>query len=66
MERVLSGEAGPLGDAVALNAAGALLAGGAVQELKAGVLKALELLRSGEPLAKLRALAEVSQSAAEA
>jgi anthranilate phosphoribosyltransferase len=64
MERVLSGEPGPLGDAVALNAGGALLVGGAVQSLQDGVRRAQEVLKSGAGLEKLHALAALSQKLA--
>jgi anthranilate phosphoribosyltransferase len=61
MEMVLGGGSGPLAEAVALNAAGALLAGGGVQTLLGGVEMALEVLHSGAALLKLHALSEVSQ-----
>ena len=61
MERVLGGEAGPLADAVALNAGGALLAGGAAQDLREGVQEAQKVLHSGEPLRKLQIFAAASQ-----
>jgi len=61
MERVLGGESGPLADAVALNAAGALLAGEGVQNFMEGVTMALEVLHNGAALLKLHALSEVSQ-----
>ena len=61
MERVLGGEAGPLADAVAFNAGGALLVGDGAQGLQEGVQKAQEVLRSGQALRTLQALAEASQ-----
>jgi anthranilate phosphoribosyltransferase len=46
-DAVLDGEEGPRADIVALNAAAALLAGGAVEDLAAGVERARQVLASG-------------------
>ncbi len=61
MNLVLSGEKGPHRDVVLLNAAAALVAGDAVQELRQGVAVASEAIDSGRAIEKLRALAELSQ-----
>jgi anthranilate phosphoribosyltransferase len=55
--RVLSGEErGPRRDVVLLNAAAALLAGGAVSDLEQGVSRAVQSIDSGAALARLDAL----------
>ena len=61
MNRVLSGEKGPARDIVLLNASAALAAGSAVNNLKQGIMAASESIDSGKAMAKLRALAELSQ-----
>ena len=61
MNRVLSGEKGPARDIVLLNASAALAAGNAVDNLKQGIMAASESIDSGKAMAKLRALAELSQ-----
>ncbi len=60
--RVLSGRPGPHRDIVALNAAAGLLAGDLVSSLGDGVVRAQEVIDSGAALAKLDALAALSQS----
>lgn len=60
--RILSGEErGAKRDVVLLNAAAALVAGGAAQSLQEGVRLAAESLESGAALAKLEALIAYSQ-----
>ena len=61
MNRVLSGENSPHRDVVLLNAAAALVAGDAVQELRQGVAVASEAIDSGRAIEKLRTFAELSQ-----
>ena len=61
MNRVLSGEKGPARDIVLLNSSAALAAGNAVENLKQGIMSASESIDSGKAMAKLRALAELSQ-----
>ena len=61
MNRVLLGEKGPARDVVLLNAAAALTAGDAVQDLGQGITRASEAIDSGRAMEKLRALAELSQ-----
>lgn len=61
--RVLSGEEGPRRDIIALNAAAALVAGGAVEDLAAGVKLAGEVLGDGRAAACLQRLVAVSQEA---
>jgi anthranilate phosphoribosyltransferase len=55
---VLDGEQGPRRDVVLLNAAAALLAAGAVEDLAAGVAKAAEVIDSGAAKVKLEELVE--------
>ena len=62
MNRVLSGEKGPHRDVVLLNAAAALAAGDAVQDLRQGITQASEAIDSGRAMEKLHALAELSQT----
>ncbi|MFH1560584.1 MAG: anthranilate phosphoribosyltransferase [Chloroflexota bacterium] len=61
MKRVLSGETGPSRDVVLLNAAAALVAGNAVQNLSEGVALAAQAIDNGRAMEKLRAFAELSQ-----
>jgi anthranilate phosphoribosyltransferase len=61
LEAILSGEPGPRGDAVAVNAGGALYVAGLVDDLRSGVVRASELLASGAAMATLQALREASQ-----
>jgi anthranilate phosphoribosyltransferase len=61
MNRVLSGEKGPAREVVLLNAAAALAAGDAVNNLRQGIMRASEAIDSGRALEKLHALAELSQ-----
>ena len=58
---VLEGEHGARRDVVLVNAAAALLAAGAVDDLAAGVVAARESIDSGRALAALEALVVVSQ-----
>src|SRR5690606_21928683 len=61
---ILAGEPGPRRDAVLLNAAGALLAAGAVSTLREGVAAAAEAIDSGAAAAKLAELAAWTREAA--
>ena len=61
---VLAGQRGPRRDAVVLNAAGALLAAGAVGSLREGAAAAAEAIDSGAAAAKLEELAAWTQQAA--
>ncbi len=64
LRRVLAGqETGALGDIVALNAAGALLAAGVVEDLREGAALAREAIASGAALRVLEALVAGSQRA---
>lgn len=62
MELVLSGEPGPISDAVAFNSGAALLVANKVSDIGAGVRHAKEILSTGEPWRKMVAFAEFSQS----
>ena len=62
MERVLSGELGAHRDVVVLNAAAALVAGDAAQDLASGASLAAEAIDSGRALAKLRDFVALSRS----
>jgi anthranilate phosphoribosyltransferase len=66
VERVLAGEQGPLHDIAVLNAAAALVAGGAADDLASGVECARVSLTSGKAAAALESLVRVSVSADEA
>jgi anthranilate phosphoribosyltransferase len=59
---VLSGEAGPASDIVALNAGAAIYAAGLADSLAAGIKKAQEVIASGAGAEKLAALATLSNS----
>src|SRR5262249_55729782 len=61
--RVLNGEAGPLQDAVALNAGAALWVAGVVPDWAAGVRTARDLLARGSVAATLEAVVAASQGA---
>jgi anthranilate phosphoribosyltransferase len=61
---ILDGEAGPRRDIVTLNAAGALWAAGASQDLEAGLELARNSIDSGAAKARLVDLVRVSQAAA--
>jgi anthranilate phosphoribosyltransferase len=63
VERVLAGEPGPHRDIVVLNAAAALVVGGAVGELGAGVEAAIESIDGGQAASALERLVRVSQKA---
>jgi len=58
---LLKGEKGPKRDIVLLNAAFAIMAGGKVDTPQAGIAMAIESIESGAALAKLEALAKLSQ-----
>jgi anthranilate phosphoribosyltransferase len=58
---ILDGEKGPKRDIVLLNAAFAIMAGGKVATPQAGIALAAESIDSGAALAKLEALAKMSQ-----
>ncbi|MBI4011338.1 MAG: anthranilate phosphoribosyltransferase, partial [Candidatus Rokubacteria bacterium] len=61
IRRVLSGDPGPRRDIVVVNAAAALVAGGRARDFKEGAQQAGHAIDSGAALAKLRALAELTQ-----
>lgn len=63
LRRVLQGECGPRRDVTLLNAAPALVAGGAAADLHEAVRVAAESIDSGAALRKLEALIELSRSA---
>ncbi|MCG8588192.1 MAG: anthranilate phosphoribosyltransferase [Proteobacteria bacterium] len=65
IEAVLSGASGPPRDIVALNAAGALYAAGAVESLGDGLARACESIDSGAAAEKLAALRRATQAAGE-
>ena len=60
LSSILSGEPGPRGDAVAVNAGAALYVAGLVDDLPAGVQRAQELLADGAGARTLAALVEAS------
>ena len=62
IEAVFSGASGPARDIVVLNAGAAIYAADLVEDLPAGVVRAQEVLDSGEAGARLKALAELSRS----
>ena len=59
---LLKGQKGPKRDIVLLNAAFAIMAGGKADNPQAGIAMAIESIESGAALAKLEALAIMSQS----
>ncbi len=59
---VLAGEAGPLADVTALNAAAALYAGGVARDLGDGLARARDALASGAAAAKLEELRRFPQT----
>ncbi|MSQ11410.1 MAG: anthranilate phosphoribosyltransferase [Dehalococcoidia bacterium] len=61
LERLLSGEPGPLRQVVLYNAAATLLAADAVADLREGVRRAAESIDSGKAMKALRGLVELSQ-----
>ncbi len=61
---VLAGEQGPRRDVVLLNAAAALVAGGAADDLHEGLARAVESISSGKALRKLDNLVRYTQSVA--
>ncbi|MFT5113698.1 MAG: anthranilate phosphoribosyltransferase [Parasphingorhabdus sp.] len=61
VEQVLGGAPGPAADMVALNAGATIYAADLADTLAEGVKRAQEVIRSGEGLKKLKALAEFSQ-----
>lgn len=60
IERLLAGDQGPYRDIVMMNAAGAFIVAGKVDDLKSGVALAGELIDSGKARATLDKLIEVS------
>ena len=58
---ILGGEKGPKRDIVLLNSAFAIMAGGKADTPQAGLAMAIDSIESGKALAKLEALAEMSQ-----
>jgi anthranilate phosphoribosyltransferase len=58
---ILSGEKGPKRDIVLLNAAFAIMAGGKADNPQAGLALAVQSIESGAAMAKLEALAKMSQ-----
>ena len=62
LRRILSGERGPLRDAVLMYAAAALVAGDKVDNLAQGVSLASEVIDNGEALKKVNELVELSRS----
>jgi anthranilate synthase/phosphoribosyltransferase len=64
LRRVLEGEAGPRRDVVLLNAAAALLAGGAAADLRGGLALAANSVDQGLALGKLTALAALTSGGA--
>ncbi|MDH7568524.1 MAG: anthranilate phosphoribosyltransferase [Armatimonadota bacterium] len=62
LQRVLEGEAGARRDIVVLNAAAALVAGGAAPDLRAGIALACESIDSGAARERLEALRRFSQA----
>ena len=60
LRRVLNGEPGPRRDIVVLNAAAAIVAGGAADDLQAGIELAGETVDSGRAMDKLEALKRAS------
>jgi anthranilate phosphoribosyltransferase len=61
IRQILAGERGPRRDIVLMNAAAALVVGGAVQDLKQGVAVAARSIDSGAAAAKLAGLVDLSQ-----
>jgi anthranilate phosphoribosyltransferase len=64
LEGVLAGEAGPLRDAVLLNAAAALTVAGVASDPSDGIFRATEAIDSGAAAAKLRSWIQASRRAA--
>ena len=62
VKSVLSGEAGPASDIVALNAGAAIYAAGLADSLATGIKKAQQVLTSGAGAAKLEELVKLSNS----
>ncbi len=62
IKAVLAGERGPARDIVALNAGAAIYAADLAETLQAGVVRAQEVLDSGEAGARLERLVELTQS----
>ena len=64
MRRLFEGEPGPVRDVVLLNSAGVLMAGDLAGTIREGVEMASRLIDSGDALARLDKLVEVSQTQA--
>jgi anthranilate phosphoribosyltransferase len=62
VRRVLGGEAGPMRDIVVMNAAAALVAAGAAENLREGAEMAYRAILSGAAKEKLTRLVEFTQS----
>jgi anthranilate phosphoribosyltransferase len=65
LREILSGAAGPIADAVALNAGAALYVGAACESVGAGVERAREVLRSGQARQRLERFVDLSRRTAE-
>jgi len=61
IEGIFRGERGPKRDVVVLNAAAAIVAGGAAESLKEGILSAEHFIDNGAALKKLQDLREMSK-----
>ena len=62
VQGVLNGQSGPASDIVALNAGAAIYTAGLVDDLSAGVIKAQDIIDSGDAKLKLDALVELTKS----
>lgn len=62
LRSILAGEKGPKRDMVLLNGGASLMVGGLAGDLAGGVKLAAEIIDSGQALAKLNALVEISNS----
>ncbi len=65
LRRLLDGEGGPFRDAVLLNAAGVLLAAGAVASIPEGIQQAAQAIDSGAARQRLEALVDLSNAGVE-
>lgn len=62
LQAILSGEPGPRGDAVAVNAGAAFVVAGLAEDLAGGVARAQQILASGAAMQTLSALVEASRA----